>query len=197
VTLSSSLLLFLCLRSHDALASVFIVSERTNQTTRGLMILVARVTVRYCTSIFPLCHYFARRKIRSNTNPCASDRSSAANHTLKSVISAMLYVMAGIRGRSGPPGNHNAFRHGLAGIAQRRADGVLNSTEQLIREEILSGLLADKGRAAQISKPCGCWRRSSPATCLCWSRSITQSTASFGTILKPRANPKALAQLDG
>jgi len=53
--------------------------------------------------------------------------------------------MAGIRGRSGPPGNQNAFRHGLAGIAQRRADGVLNPAEQSIREEILSGLLADKG----------------------------------------------------
>ena len=59
--------------------------------------------------------------------------------------------MAGIRGRSGPPGNQNAFRHGLAGIAQRRADGALNPQEQSIREEILSGLLADKGGAAQIS----------------------------------------------
>jgi hypothetical protein len=59
--------------------------------------------------------------------------------------------MAGIRGKSGPPGNQNAFRHGLAGIAQRRADVVLNPQEQSIREEILSGLLADKGGAEQIS----------------------------------------------
>jgi hypothetical protein len=59
--------------------------------------------------------------------------------------------MAGIRGRSGPPGNQNGFRHGLAGITQRRADGVLNPPEQSIREEILSGLLADKGGTAQIS----------------------------------------------
>jgi len=59
--------------------------------------------------------------------------------------------MAGTRGRSGPPGNQNAFRHGLARIAQRRTDGVLNPTEQSIREEILSGLLADKGGEAQIS----------------------------------------------
>jgi hypothetical protein len=59
--------------------------------------------------------------------------------------------MAGISGRSGPPGNQNAFRHGLAGIAQRRSDGVLNPAEQSIREDILSGLLADKGGAAQIS----------------------------------------------
>src|SRR5512138_2368565 len=59
--------------------------------------------------------------------------------------------MAGTRGRSGPPNNLNAFKHGLAGIAQRRADGVLNPAEQSIREEILAGLLADKGGAAQIS----------------------------------------------
>src|SRR5215472_4327864 len=59
--------------------------------------------------------------------------------------------MAGTRGKSGPPGNQNAFRHGLAGIAQRRADGVLNPAEQSVREEILAGLLADKGGAAQIS----------------------------------------------
>jgi len=59
--------------------------------------------------------------------------------------------MAGTRGRSGPPGNQNAFRHGLAGIAERRADGVLNPQEQSIREEILTGLWADKGGEAQIS----------------------------------------------
>jgi len=50
-----------------------------------------------------------------------------------------------------PTRYQNAFRHGLAGIAQRRADGVLNPQEQSIREEILSGLLTDKGRATQIS----------------------------------------------
>jgi len=69
------------------------------------------------------------------------------------------FCRADIRGRSGPPGNQNAFRHGLAGIAQRRADGVLNPQEQSIREEILSGLFADKSGAAQINAPCGCWRR--------------------------------------
>jgi len=59
--------------------------------------------------------------------------------------------MAGICGRSGPPGNQNAFHHGLAGISQRRNNGALNSTEHSIREEILAGLLADKGGEAQIS----------------------------------------------
>jgi len=59
--------------------------------------------------------------------------------------------MADIRGKSGPPGNQNAFRHGLAGISQRRVNGALNSIEQSMREEILAGLLAGKGGEAQIS----------------------------------------------
>jgi hypothetical protein len=59
--------------------------------------------------------------------------------------------MAGIRGDQAHQATRTLFRHGLAGIAQRRADGVLNPAEQSIREEILSGLLADKGGAAQIS----------------------------------------------
>ena len=46
-----------------------------------------------------------------------------------------------------PTSNQNAFRHSLTGISQRRVDGVLNPAEQSIREEILSGLLADKGRS--------------------------------------------------
>jgi hypothetical protein len=53
--------------------------------------------------------------------------------------------MAGIRGKSGPPANQNAFKHGLAGISQRRLNGALNPTEQTIREDILAGLIADKG----------------------------------------------------
>ena len=60
-------------------------------------------------------------------------------------------VMAGLRGKSGPPGNQNAFRHGLAAVQQRRINGALNPAEQSIREEILAGLLADKGGEAQIS----------------------------------------------
>ena len=59
--------------------------------------------------------------------------------------------MAGIRGKSGPPGNQNAFRHGLAGISQRRVNGALIPAEQSIREEILNGLINDKGGDAQIS----------------------------------------------
>src|ERR687889_685844 len=59
--------------------------------------------------------------------------------------------MAGLRGKSGPPGNQNAFRHGLAGISQRCSIGALTPDEQAIREEILAGLLNDKGGEGQIS----------------------------------------------
>ena len=60
--------------------------------------------------------------------------------------------MAGLAGKSGPPGNQNAFRHGLAGISQRRFNGALNSTEHSVREEILAGSLQTRaGRADQHS----------------------------------------------
>jgi len=73
--------------------------------------------------------------------------------------------MACIRGKSGPPGNQNAFRHGLAAVQQRRINGALTQDERDIRADILCGLLADKGDEAQISTPCACWQRSSPAAC--------------------------------
>jgi hypothetical protein len=78
-------------------------------------------------------------------------------------------VMAGIPGKSGPPGNQNAFRHGLAGISQRRTNGALKPAEHSVREEILAGLLADKGEDAQISTAMrACWPRSSRVMCRYW-----------------------------
>jgi hypothetical protein len=59
--------------------------------------------------------------------------------------------MAGIRGRSGPPGNQNAFRHGLAGIVNAVLTVFSIRQNSLSEKKILSGLLADKGGAAQIS----------------------------------------------
>jgi hypothetical protein len=57
--------------------------------------------------------------------------------------------MAGVRRKSGPQANQNAFKHGLAGIAQRRVIGTLTPDEQSVREDILAGLLpikAENGR---------------------------------------------------
>jgi len=51
--------------------------------------------------------------------------------------------MAGLKGKSGPPGNMNAFKHGLAAIQKRR--------EESVRQQILDGLIADKGGDEQVS----------------------------------------------
>src|SRR6266498_5502948 len=104
--------------------------------------------------------------------------------------------MAGKKGYSGPPGNANAFRHGLAAVQRRRSEGALTPDEQDIRADILAGLVADKGGEQQI----GTAERilaeiiSSDVALL-----VTFNQAIDGVIKnnqKARDNPKALAQLD-
>ena len=105
--------------------------------------------------------------------------------------------MAGITGKSGPPGNQNAFRHGLAAVHNRRAEGELTADERDIRAEILAGLIADSGGEAQISTATRILAEiiSSDVALL-----VTFNQAIEGVIKnnqKARQNPKALAQLDG
>jgi hypothetical protein len=45
--------------------------------------------------------------------------------------------MAGMKGKSGPPGNMNAFKHGLAAIQKRREEGVSTDHEDNVRQQIL------------------------------------------------------------
>jgi hypothetical protein len=56
--------------------------------------------------IFLLCHYFARRKQLWENECYHLGRNE----------------MAGLKGKSGPPGNMNAFKHGLAAIQKRREE---------------------------------------------------------------------------
>src|SRR5215831_8522242 len=51
----------------------------------------------------------------------------------------------GVKGRSGPHGNMNAFKHGLAAIQKRREESVTTEHEENVRQQILEGLIADKG----------------------------------------------------
>ena len=105
--------------------------------------------------------------------------------------------MAGIRGKSGPPANQNAFKHGLAGVTQRRANGALTPDEQTIREDILAGLIADKGGEQQIGTA---ERILAEIIASDVSLLVTFNKAIDSVIQnneKARANPKALGQLDG
>src|SRR5262252_1538308 len=68
-----------------------------NGTARGFVILVARLTARQYKRIFSLCHYFAIMK------PVQRNESRHLRQN----------EMAGLKGKSGPPGNMNAFSMGL------------------------------------------------------------------------------------
>jgi hypothetical protein len=52
--------------------------------------------------------------------------------------------MAGLKGKSGPPGNMNAFKHGLTAIQKRREEGIPTEHEEGVRQQILDGLIGTK-----------------------------------------------------
>ena len=58
--------------------------------------------------------------------------------------------MAGLKGKSGPSGDMNAFKHGLGAIQKRREEGIPTEHEESVRRQILDGLIADKGGDEQI-----------------------------------------------
>jgi hypothetical protein len=63
--------------------------------------------------------------------------------------------MAGLKGKSGPPGNMNAFKHGLAAIQKRREESVTTEHEEGVRQQILDGLKQIKGGTSRYRRPRG------------------------------------------
>jgi hypothetical protein len=53
--------------------------------------------------------------------------------------------------KEGPPGNMNAFKHGLAAIQKRREESIITEHEESVRQQILDGLIADKGGTQNVS----------------------------------------------
>jgi hypothetical protein len=59
--------------------------------------------------------------------------------------------MAGLKGKSGPPGNMNAFKHELAAI-QRREEAIPTEHEETVRQQILGALHGSMNCGTQSNK---------------------------------------------
>ena len=73
-----------------------------------------------------------------------SDRINDHHPVTIRITVAGISGKGGVKGRSGPPGNQNAFKHGLAAIQKRREGGIPTDHEENVRQQILEGLIADR-----------------------------------------------------
>jgi hypothetical protein len=87
---------------------------------------------------------------------------------------------------------HNAFKHGLAAIQKRREERVTTEHEESVRQQILDGLISDKGGDQQVSTA------TSIASDAAW---LVVFNGAIDHVIqnnqKARQNPRGLSQLDG
>lgn len=106
--------------------------------------------------------------------------------------------MAGVKGKSGPPGNVNGFKHGLSMIEDKRAAKRLpRGKDKRFKLELLNSLITDAGGQEQVTAA----KRLQAeiiATDAMW---LGQMDRAIQRILhlnpKYRENPAALSKLDG
>jgi hypothetical protein len=104
------------------------------------------------------CFHDVSKKLFHKNEPDMSVSKRIAMEATRIYIRKMLFLsslplcgykkkaaMAGMKGKSGPPGNMNAFKHGLAAIQKRREESTITDT-----------------RRASRSKPFGRYQRRSP-----------------------------------
>ena len=65
--------------------------------------------------------------------------------------------MAGLKGKSGPPGNMNTFKHGLAAVQKRREESITIEHEESARQQILVSW--QKGNAGMPYTPGNAWSK--------------------------------------
>jgi hypothetical protein len=53
--------------------------------------------------------------------------------------------MAGLKGKSGTSRQYEPFKHGSRPIQKRREEAIPTEHEETVRQQILEGLIADKG----------------------------------------------------
>ena len=91
----------------------------------------------------------------------------------------------------------NAFKHGLAAIKKRREESITTEHEENVRQQVLDGLIADKGGDQQISTATRILAEviASDASWLVAFNSAIDHVIQNNP--KARQNPRGLSQLDG